>query len=46
MEVQNEVERAIKFRMDDKKARKYGMAPAVEGIKSAGVDEAINKLDS
>ncbi|ENZ4827656.1 hypothetical protein ACGLDM_004742, partial [Salmonella enterica subsp. enterica serovar Braenderup] len=44
MEVQNEVERAIKFRMDDKKARKYGMAPAVEGIKSAGVDEAINKL--
>lgn len=44
MEVQNEVERAIKSRMDDKKARKYGMAPAVEGIKSAGVDEAINKL--
>ncbi|AWN09113.2 putative tail fiber protein [Salmonella phage SPAsTU] len=44
MDVQTEVERSIKFRVDDATAKRKGMLQAVEGIKSAGVAEAAQKL--
>ncbi|QVW55234.1 hypothetical protein pEaSNUABM29_00194 [Erwinia phage pEa_SNUABM_29] len=44
MDVQTQVERSIKFRLDDKTSQRKGYSEAVDGIKSAGVSEAMNKL--